>query len=114
MISTGTEDYYDSAYYFEGSYPEHLPNSGYTWYGEFKADKTKPYGPFTTNGIKWSAYRMHFMDALIFNNNSAKFVWRNGDVTDPVIGKCYHEGNGTPVGDPSFSWVRSLAFVYLW
>ena len=114
LIATGTEDYYDSGWDFEGVYPLHLPNSGETWRENFVANKTNPYGPFTTNGIKWSAYRMHFMDALIFDTDSAKFVWRNGDVNQPVIGKCFQQGNGTPVGHPTFSWVRTLSFVYLW
>eukprot|EP01084_Bolivina_argentea_P123339 218570_1 len=108
IVATGTEDYYDSGYYFIDAYPQHLPQTGFTWYETFKNN----YGPFL-NGLKWSAYRLHYMDLMSFKNNS-KLVWRNGDVADNGIGKCRHQGNGTPVGNPSQSFVRSLAFIYIW
>ncbi len=71
------------------------------------------YGPFLNGGLKWSAYRLHYMDLMGFYTNG-KLVWRNGDVADNGIGKCRHQGNGTPVGNPTQSFVRSLAFVYVW
>ena len=109
IIATGTEDYYDSGYYFIDAYPQHLPQTGYTFYESFKGK----YGPFSNNGLKWSAFRLHYVDLMGFVDNG-KLMWRNGDVADPDIGKCRHEGNGTPVGSPTMSFVRSLAFVYVW
>ena len=128
IMATGTEDYYNSGYYFLNSYPMHLPTVGYTWYETFNSDSNNPVGPFTNGGIKWSAYRLHTMDPVLFSMNGnnyytdrdgvqsdgCKLVWRNGDVADNGVGKCRHQGNGTAVGSPSNSYVRSLAFVYLW
>eukprot|EP01084_Bolivina_argentea_P144082 252884_1 len=112
IIATGTEDYYNSGYYFIDSYPQHLPQTGYTFYEQFNSSNI--YGPFINGGLKWSAYRLHFMDLMSFGGINSKLMWRNGDVADPGIGKCRHQGNGTPVGNPTQSYVRSLAFLYVW
>ena len=72
-MATGTEDYYDSAYYFDNAYPLHLDNSGFTWNENIKGK----WGPFNGNFLKWSAYRMHWIDAVFFNGGG-KFVWRVG------------------------------------
>jgi hypothetical protein len=48
VLSTGTEDYFDSAWYFDGG-QFRLPVSGFTHYhGDSK-------------GVTWSAYRFHEM-----------------------------------------------------
>lgn len=99
ILSTGTEDYFDSAWYFNAG-EFHLPVAGFTHLE-------------TTGGIKWSAYRFHEMDPLIFNNGF-KLVWRNGDTVDPSGIKCMMETGGGIVGTPTASNVTSYAWVYTW
>lgn len=62
VLSTGTEDYYDSAWYFNGG-QFWLPVSGFTH--------------FNTSGnvTSWSAYRFHEMDPLPFDSGF-KMMWR--------------------------------------
>ena len=55
-VCTGTEDYYDSAYYFDGG-EYHMPVSGFTNYIPATANTT----------AKWSAYRFHEMDPIVFS-----------------------------------------------
>lgn len=62
MLSTGTEDYFDSAWYFNGG-QFWLPVSGFTHYNA------------TSTGVTWSAYRFHEMDPLPFDQGF-KFMWR--------------------------------------
>jgi len=100
ILSTGTEDYFDSAWYFNGG-EFHLPVSGYTHQGS------------TSNGgVTWSAYRFHFMDPLIFTDGF-RLVWRNGDAVDASGIKCMVD-NGTVVGSPTASNVTAYAWVYTW
>ena len=98
LLSSGMEDYYDSAFYFDGG-GFHAPVSGETH---------KP-GDGTFSG-----YRVHEQDPLLFANG-ARMQWRNGDVTDPATGlKCTLQEGGTAVGKPTASQVESLAWVYTW
>jgi len=101
VLSTGTEDYFDSGWYFNAG-EFHLPVSGFTHYNG-------------TGGVTWSAYRFHEMDPLQFTNGF-QFVWRNGDVLDRSGIKCNMEtaAGGTIVGSPTASQVTAYAWVYTW
>ena len=59
LLSTGTEDYFDSAWYFNAG-EFHLPVSGFTHFNQ------------SDNQVAWSAYRFHEMDPLLFNNGCAR------------------------------------------
>lgn len=71
-------------------------------------------GPLTTGGMRWSAYRLFMEDQLMWESGGGAFTWRNGDVAQPGIGKCHVQGTGPPVGSPTQSFVRSLAYVYVY
>jgi hypothetical protein len=109
IMATGTEDYYNSGYYFISAYPQHLPSTGFT----FDVSFNTPVGPFTT-GLKWSVYRLHVADPLAFEG-FGRLQWRNGDAAIPGQGKCLSPGKtGTVVGNPTASYVRSFAMAYVW
>lgn len=100
ILSTGMEDYYDSAFYFNGG-GFHAPVAGST-------HKTQ-----VGNTTQWSGYRFHEMDPIVFTNGM-RFQWRNGDVTDAATGrKCTLDRGGILVGDPQASTVKALAWVYM-
>ena len=101
LLSTGMEDYYDSAFYFDGG-PFHAPVSGVTH----------------LEAAAFSGYRFHEMDPIVFSDGM-RFQWRNGDVTDVATGlKCTAEEAAGPTvttcGDPQSSTVDSTAWVYVW
>jgi len=101
LLSTGTEDYFDSAWYFNGG-QFWLPVSGFTHINT------------TGDQVTWSAYRFHEMDPLPFDSG-LKLMWRNGDVLDPAGLKCFVEGtDGTIAGSPTNSHVTIYAWVYTW
>jgi hypothetical protein len=101
LLSTGTEDYFDSGWYFNAG-EFHQEVSGYTHYAT------------GGGGLTWSAYRFHEMDPLTFNNGF-KFTWRNGDAVDPATGlKCFIQTGGNTVGSPTVSNITSYAWVYTW
>ena len=60
LLSTGMEDYYDSAFYFDGG-PFHAPVAGST---------------HMSNQREWSGYRIHEMDPLVFSNG-VSMRWRS-------------------------------------
>lgn len=105
LLSTGLEDYYDSAFYFDGG-GFHMPISGQTH---------KP-GDGTFSG-----YRFHESDPLVFSDG-VRMQWRNGDVTDPATGlKCTMQAGAPPgipaggsPGHPTTSTASSYAWVYTW
>jgi hypothetical protein len=102
LLATGTEDYYDSGWYFNaGTF--HMPVSGFTHI------KKEP------NVTEWSAYRFHEMDPLRFSDG-LRFTWRCGDMVspEPGVGKCYTESGGNVVGSPTCDWVQTYAWVYVW
>jgi hypothetical protein len=101
IVSTGTEDYYDSAYYFNAG-QFHLEEAGYTHYRNVE-----------NAGLEWSAYRMHHLDPIFFTNGF-RFVWRNGDVNDDRGFKCITDQGGHVVGSPTQSVVTSYTWVYVW
>lgn len=100
VLSTGTEDYFDSGWYFNaGGF--RLPVAGMT---HLVADSTKAIV---------SAYRFHDEDPLPFEDGF-KFVWRNGDTVDPAGRKCFMQTGGAVVGSPGVSNLTSYAWVYVW
>jgi hypothetical protein len=101
IVSTGTEDYYISAYYFNAG-QFHFENSGYTHFKQV-----------SSNLLEWSAYRMHDLDPIFFTNGF-RFMWRNGDVNDDRGFKCITDQGGHVVGSPTQSNVTSYAWVYTW
>jgi len=104
LLSTGMEDYYDSAFYFNGG-DFHLPVSGSTF---------KQINNGTTTPARWSGYRFHEMDPIVFSKGM-RFQWRNGDMTDPATGlKCTMEHGGVTNGKPGPSSLTSLIWVYQW
>lgn len=107
IMATGTEDYYNSGYYFINSYPQHLPSTGLTFFESLD----QPTGPFTS-GLRWSVYRLHISDPLMFEQ-AGVLQWRNGDVATD-LGKCRFQGVAPPVGTPTQSYIRSLAYAYVW
>lgn len=100
-ISTGTEDYFDSAFYFNAG-EFHLENAGYTHFRQVNS-----------TSVEWSAYRMHDLDPIFFKNGF-RFEWRNGDVVDDRGFKCLLNQGGHVVGSPTQSTITSYAWVYLW
>eukprot|EP01087_Luapelamoeba_hula_P022529 TRINITY_DN8097_c0_g1_i1.p1 TRINITY_DN8097_c0_g1~~TRINITY_DN8097_c0_g1_i1.p1 ORF type:complete len:334 (+),score=55.44 TRINITY_DN8097_c0_g1_i1:114-1115(+) len=100
LLSSGTEDYFDSAFYFNaGTY--RMPVSGLTHI------KLNP-GAF---GTTLSAYRFHTTDPVVWQS---KFVlqWRNGDTIDPKNGQKCIDDSGTVVGRPTVSMVNSYVWLY--
>ena len=101
LLSTGMEDYFDSAFYFDGG-NFHAPVAG-------NSHKT-----LDASGSRWSGYRFHEMDPIVFNDGM-RFQWRNGDVTDPSTGlKCTLSEGGSVIGSPQTSTITTYAWVYVW
>ena len=112
IISTGTEDYFDSAYYFDAG-QFHFEVSGYTHFRQV-----------TNTSLEWSAYRMHDLDPVFFYNGF-RFEWRNGDVVDERGFKCIVDKGGYPSvrrtkssvdqGEyPSVTLTKSTVSSYTW
>jgi len=100
VVSTGTEDYFDSGWYFNAG-EFRLPVSGMT---HLIANSTQ---------ATVSAYRFHEMDPMQFSQGF-KFVWRNGDIVDPAGRKCFMINGGSVVGSPGVTQVTSYGWVYVW
>ena len=104
LLATGTEDFYDSGWYFNAGGFE-MPVSGMT---HLITEKNK---------TEWSAYRVQDMDPLRFSDG-VRFTWRCGDVVshDPAVGKCYTEAPsaGRIVGQPTCDHMTTYAWVYSW
>jgi len=100
LMSSGTEDYFDSAYYFNaGRFA--LDESGFT----HEATNT---GAF---GTQISAYRFHTMDYVVWTN-SFQLIWRNGDTYSPINKQKCVDDTGPVVGNPGVSHVITYAWVY--
>jgi len=97
LVSSGTEDYFQSAYYFDSGV-FHFSEAGLTHFNE------------TAGQV--SAYKVHNYDSLFFKQGGFRFVWRNGDVIDDHGFKC--ADTGTPAGNPQHSNVTVCAWVYEW
>jgi len=99
VLSTGTEDYFDSGWYFNaGGFT--LPVAGMTHLST------------TPNSATVSAYRFHETDPLPFDSGFL-LHWRNGDTVDASGRKCYTQ-EGSVVGSPGPSNVTSYGWVYVW
>lgn len=107
LLATGTEDFFDSGWYFNaGEFA--FPVAGFT---HLKQEK---------NLTEWSAYRFHEMDPIRFSDG-LRLTWRCGDLTGPEPNggnKCFHQAGGTPggvpVGTPTCDHVISYGWVYTW
>ena len=99
-VSTGTEDYFDSAYYFNGG-GFHQANAGLThWLSNDSLTEV-------------SAYRMHDQDVIAFAGGF-RFVWRVGDVNDAAGHKCTLRQGGDPELDPQNTTVTAYTWAYVW
>ena len=96
IISTGTEDYFDIAFYFNAGH-FHFEVSGYTHFRQVSNDT-----------VEWSGYRMHDVDPIFFTNGF-RYQWRNGDVLDDRGYQCILEQGEHVVGSPTQSSVTSYA-----
>ena len=108
LMSSGTEDYFGSSFYFSGV-PDGFttPSAGLTHLA-FNASE---------GGLHFSAYKVHDRDSFMWPAQTAvNITWRNGDVYDAAPGgsglKCV--ANGTKLWDPQVSQVTAYAFVYTW
>jgi len=98
LISSGTEDYFQSAFYFDGG-PYHFSEAGLSH--------------INSSAVTLSAYKVHNYDAFFFQSGGFIFQWRNGDNMDPVSGfKCVDKGQ--VVGSPTVSIVTTYTWVYEW
>jgi len=100
LLGTGSEDYPESAYYFNAG-PYRGPTSGLTVW-ETSA---------TLSHI--SFYKLHHRDPIFFRDGMS-FVWRNGDITDPATGQKCIAMTGTPIALPTPANVTTLAYAYTW
>jgi len=101
IVSTGTEDYFDSAFYFNGG-QFRFDVSGYTHYKKV-----------SNTSLEWSAYRMHDLDPIFFTNGF-RFMWRVGDKFDHRGFKCITEFAEDFDVSATPSNVTSYAWVYVW
>ncbi len=101
LMSSGTEDFFDSAYYFNAG-QFHLPVSGFT------------HLVTANNTVQLSAYRFHEEDLLPFGAGGMRLVWRNGDMTDRSGIKCLIQSGGAPNGNPQPANVFIYAWAYMW
>jgi len=99
-VSTGTEDYFVSAFYFNAG-EFHGSMSGFTHRNTS-----------STGEVSLSAYRFHDQDPIFFNDGF-RFTWRNGDVYDEQGFKCTAE-KGTPAGNPQKSRIDAQTWAYVW
>jgi hypothetical protein len=101
IVSTGTEDYFDSAFYFDGG-QFHFEVSGYTHFRQV-----------SNTSLEWSAYRMHDLDPIFFYNGF-RFEWRIGDKLDHRGFKCIIDQGGYAAVEATQSNVTSYAWLYVW
>jgi len=100
VLGTGTEDYFDSAWYFNAG-EFHLPVSGFTHLAQ------------NSTYVAWSAYRFHDSDPSFFKNGF-QLIWRNGDMNDNSNMKCHMISGGRIAGNPTASNVTAYAWYYTW
>jgi len=98
LLSSGTEDYFQSAFYFNAG-PFHVPEAGLSHWN-------------ATAGTL-SAYKVRNYDALWFEAGGFEMKWRVGEYYDPNTGlKCVDTGN--IVGNPQVSTVTAYTWTYEW
>lgn len=99
-VSTGTEDYFDSAFYFNAGV-FHQENAGLThWLANDSLNEI-------------SAYRLHDQDPIFFSHGF-RFEWRVGDVNDPKTGLKCTSVKGDISGDPQPTTITTYTWVYVW
>jgi hypothetical protein len=101
LMSSGTEDFFDSAYYFNAG-QFHFPVSGFTHLAT------------VNNTVQLSAYRFHEEDLMPFGAGGMRLMWRNGDMSDRSGIKCLIESGGVPNGSPQAAHVRTYSWAYMW
>eukprot|EP01113_Clastostelium_recurvatum_P028554 TRINITY_DN3451_c0_g1_i1.p1 TRINITY_DN3451_c0_g1~~TRINITY_DN3451_c0_g1_i1.p1 ORF type:complete len:354 (-),score=47.28 TRINITY_DN3451_c0_g1_i1:32-1093(-) len=101
LVSTGFEDYYQSAYYFAAG-PYRQPGVGATVV-QMGASLTRI-----------SGYKVHDTDPFFFDKGGFRLQWRNGDTQDPNTGQKCMDSNGPAVGNPQASTITSMTWVYEW
>jgi len=101
VLGTGSEDYPESAYYFNAG-PYRGPTSGLTIMERANS---------TTHYSNISFYKIHHRDPIFFGNGIL-FQWRNGDVTDPKTGEKCTQITGETCGHPGVSNVNSIVYLY--
>ena len=121
VLSTGMEDYFDSAFGFNaGAF--RLPSSGCTHrtLGEERVVSAQDGENVRTRPLNVSAYRFHEEDPLFFHNG-VRYSWRNGDYINakahPDSPKCYIDQPGPgdkPVGVVLTTTVTAYTWVYTW
>jgi hypothetical protein len=79
------QDFIDSTGKMPG-HPFHFPSAGFSWNEPISASANQSKDRWgggiwnTANGgLKWSAYRLHVQDPLLFDVGM-KLTWRNGDI----------------------------------
>ena len=107
LLGSGTEDYFDSGWYFNAG-EFRLPVAGETHMNQSKT------------AAEWSAYRLHEMDPLRFSNG-VRLTWRCGEGGGPSYttdgsGKCYNTLPDKVPHSPTTlcEWVESYGWVYVW
>ena len=100
ILSSGTEDFFSSADYFDGGL-FHFDHAGLTHF------------TLNSSSVRLSAYRVHELDPVMFSGGF-RLVWRVGDVVDEKGFKCIVDGGGTVVGSPQVTEVTSYAWSYVW
>ena len=100
LLSTGTEDYFSLADYFDGGL-FHFDHAGLIH--------------FTINSslVRLSAYRLHELDPVMFAEGF-RLVWRVGDVVNRNGFKCIVEQGGGVVGNPQVMEITSYAWTHMW
>lgn len=115
VLSTGTEDYFSSSFYFHAGLFA-LNHAGVTHMCGSMAPH--PVCLNSTSGTsEWSAYRVHEDDILYFENG-VQYLLRNGDKADPIpytgqVGKCYNLDFQPDGMSPGPSIVNTYAWIYL-
>ena len=100
LLGTGAEDYPESAYYFNAG-PWRGPTSGLTVWALGEENRI-------------AFYKLHHRDPYFFRDGF-KFMWRNGDITDPKTGQKCIAQTGTPAyGSPAHVNVTTLVYAYTW
>jgi len=105
LVSSGTEDYFGSAWGFRGpnrTSQFHFPTGGLTH--------------INSDHSQFSAYKVHTDDPFIFSSKKGgiRFTWRNGDTVSLVTGKKCTDLYGYPHGIPTLTNVIFYAWVYEW
>jgi hypothetical protein len=111
-LSTGTEDYYSSSFYFHAGLFAQADVGVTHMCGTSNVPWMKPCPTGAGNQGEWSAYRVHDRDPLLFQGG-VQLLMRNGDVEGPTwygTGKCF---NLDMSGGPGESTFWSTAWVYL-